>query len=118
MPAGLLDHVSSDDYTTMAGVVYSVQTVFHKTEPDAICIMLKESAVKVTSVEVDILQVPVARPYSAGGRQVTSNWHVLARVTTSDGVQGHGYIVALRQGLVGAVVVKTARLLKVAAGIS
>src|SRR5262249_55505494 len=65
--------------------------------------MLKERAVKVTSVEVDILQVPVARPYSAGGRQVTSNWHVLARVTTSAGVQGHGYIVALRQGLVAAV---------------
>ena len=84
MPAGLTDHVSSDDYTTMAYVVYSVQTVFHRAKPAAICIMLKERAMKVTSVEVDILQVPVARPYSAGGRQVTSNWHVLARVTTAD----------------------------------
>jgi hypothetical protein len=26
MPAGLTDHVSSDDYTTMACVVYSVLT--------------------------------------------------------------------------------------------
>ena len=65
---------------------------------------------KVTSVEVDVLQVPVARPYSAGGRQVTSNWHVLARVTTSAGVQGHGYIVALRQGLVAAVAQATREL--------
>jgi len=43
---------------------------------------------KVTSVEVDILQVACRTSYSAGGRQVTSNWHVLARVTTADGVQG------------------------------
>src|SRR5262245_66427635 len=81
-------------------------------EPYAVAIrsMLKERAVKVSSVEVDILQVPVARPYSAGGRQVTGNWHVLARVTTSDGVQGHGYIVALRQGLVTAVAQATREL--------
>lgn len=65
---------------------------------------------QVTSVEVDVLQVPVARPYGAGGRQVTGNWHVLARVTTSDGVQGHGYIVALRQGLVAAVAQATREL--------
>src|SRR5438309_7451566 len=70
----------------------------------------KERVVKVTSVEVDVLQVPVARPYSAGGRQVTSNWHVLARITTSAGVQGHGYIVALRQGLVAAVAQATREL--------
>ena len=65
--------------------------------------MVKERGVQVSRVEVDTLFVPVARPYSAGGRQVTGNWHVLARVTTSDGVQGYGYIVALRQGLVAAV---------------
>ena len=92
-----------DDYTTRAEVVYSVRTMWYKAEADAIRIMLKEIAVQVTRVDVDILEVPVARPYSAGGRQVTGNWHVLARVTTSDGVQGHGYIVALRQGLVAAV---------------
>ena len=65
---------------------------------------------QVRSVEVDTLFVPVARPYSAGGRQVTGNWHVLARLTTSDGVQGHGYIVALRQGLVAAVAEATREL--------
>ena len=83
-----------------------------------VCVMLatclamcqKERVVKVTSVEVDVLQVPVACPYSAGGRQVTSNWHVLARITTSAGVQGHGYIVALRQGLVAAVAQATREL--------
>ena len=90
--------------------MYSVHTVLHRAEPEAIRIMLKERAVQVTSVGVDILQVPVARPYSAGGRQVTSNWHVLARLTTSDGVQGHGYIVALRQGLVAAVAQATREL--------
>ena len=65
---------------------------------------------QVSSVEVDTLFVPVTRPYSAGGRQGTGNWHVLARVTTSDGVQGHGYIVALRQGLVAAVAQATREL--------
>src|SRR5215470_5080413 len=72
--------------------------------------MPKERAVQVSSVEVDTLFVPVTRPYSAGGRQVTSNWHVLARVTTSAGVQGHGYIVALRQGLVTAAAQATREL--------
>ena len=65
---------------------------------------------QVSRVEVDTLFVPIARPYSAGGRQVTGNWHVLARLTTSDGVQGHGYIVALRQGLVAAVAQATREL--------
>lgn len=58
---------------------------------------------QVTHVEVDVLRVPVANPYSAAGRQVTGNWHVLARITTADGVQGHGYIVSPREGLVAAV---------------
>jgi L-alanine-DL-glutamate epimerase-like enolase superfamily enzyme len=72
--------------------------------------MPEEGAVQVSRVEVDTLFVPVTRPYSAGGRQVTGNWHVLARLTTSDGVQGHGYIVALRQGLVAAVAQATREL--------
>jgi len=84
--------------------------MFHKAELSAIRIMLKESVVQVSSVEVDTLFVPVTHPYSAGGRQVTGNWHVLARLTTSDGVQGHGYIVALRQGLVAAVAQATREL--------
>ncbi len=46
---------------------------------------------KVTRVSVEVLRVPVDRPYVAGGRAVDANWHVLARLTTSDGVQGVGY---------------------------
>src|SRR5262245_19377300 len=85
-------------------------TGLHRVKPDTIRIMPKERAVQVSSVEVDTLFVPVTRPYSAGGRQVTGNWHVLARVTTSAGVQGYGYIVALRQGLVAAVAQATREL--------
>ena len=58
---------------------------------------------KIDRVEVDVLRVPVARPYTAAGRAVTGNWHVLARVTTSDGVRGHGYIVSPRETLIAAV---------------
>jgi L-alanine-DL-glutamate epimerase-like enolase superfamily enzyme len=58
---------------------------------------------KITRVDVDVLRVPVARPYGAAGRQVTGNWHVLARITTSDGARGHGYIVSPRETLIAAV---------------
>ena len=58
---------------------------------------------QIARVEVDVLSVPVAQAYGAGGGQVTGNWHVLARVTTRDGVRGHGYVVSLRQTLVAAV---------------
>ena len=54
---------------------------------------------KITGVSVAVLQVPVDRPYTAGGRSVDANWHVLARITTSDGVQGAGYIVYPRRDL-------------------
>jgi len=47
-----------------------------------------ELAVKIVDVSVAVLRVPVDRRYTAGGRAVDANWHVLARVTTSDGVQG------------------------------
>jgi hypothetical protein len=46
----------------------------------------KESAVNVTDVNVEVLQVPVENPYTAAGRQVEGNWHVLACVTTDDGI--------------------------------
>ncbi len=65
---------------------------------------------KVTQVAVDVLCVPVTQSYTAAGKQVTGNWHVLARVTTADGVQGHGYIVSPRQGLVAAVAQATREL--------
>ena len=54
---------------------------------------------KITRVAVNVLRVPVERPYSAGGRTVDAHWHVLARVTTADGVEGIGYIVYPRPDL-------------------
>jgi L-alanine-DL-glutamate epimerase-like enolase superfamily enzyme len=54
---------------------------------------------KITQVAVDVLRVPVERAYAAGGRTVDANWHVLARVTTSDGVTGFGYVVYPRPDL-------------------
>src|SRR5207244_7062375 len=58
---------------------------------------------KITKLDVSVLRVPVDRPYSAGGRTVDANWHVLARVTTSDGVEGIGYIVYPRPDLMTAI---------------
>jgi L-talarate/galactarate dehydratase len=54
---------------------------------------------KITQVAVDVVRVPVERAYVAGGRTVDANWHVLARITTSDGVQGIGYVVYPRPDL-------------------
>ena len=54
---------------------------------------------KISQVTVNVLRVPVDRPYVAGGRAVDANWHVLARITTSDGVEGIGYIVYPRPDL-------------------
>ena len=54
---------------------------------------------KITHVAVNVLRVPVDRPYLAGGRTVDANWHVLARITTSDGIEGVGYIVYPRRDL-------------------
>ena len=58
---------------------------------------------KITQVDVSVLRVPVDRPYTAGGRAVDANWHVLARITTSDGVEGAGYIVYPRPDLMTAI---------------
>src|SRR5215813_1139645 len=62
-----------------------------------------EDAVKITHVAVEVVRVPVDRPYTAGGRAVDANWHVLARVTTSDGIEGIGYIVYPRPDLMTAI---------------
>ena len=58
---------------------------------------------KITQIAVNVLKVPVDRPYVAAGRTVDANWHVLARVTTSDGVEGVGYIVYPRPDLMTAI---------------
>ncbi|HYS17810.1 MAG TPA: hypothetical protein VET45_12880, partial [Candidatus Binatia bacterium] len=54
---------------------------------------------KISQVAVEVVRVPVDRPYTAGGRAVDANWHVLARITTSDGIEGIGYIVYPRPDL-------------------
>src|SRR5262249_49428833 len=58
---------------------------------------------KITQVAVNVLKVPVDHPYVAAGRTVDANWHVLARVTTADGVEGIGYIVYPRPDLMSAI---------------
>ena len=58
---------------------------------------------KITQVAVNVLKVPVDRPYAAAGRTVDANWHVLARIATSDGIEGLGYIVYPRPDLMTAI---------------
>lgn len=55
---------------------------------------------KIASVAIDVLEVPVADAYVAAGRTVDANWHVLARIRTTDGVEGFGYVVKLGPQLV------------------
>lgn len=57
---------------------------------------------KIERVSVEVLETPVESQYVAGGNQVDSNWHVLARIDTTGGIQGIGYVVALRSTLVKA----------------
>jgi L-alanine-DL-glutamate epimerase-like enolase superfamily enzyme len=59
--------------------------------------------VRITTLAVNVVRVPVDAPYVAGGRTVDANWHVLARLTTSDGVEGIGYIVYPRPDLMPAI---------------
>jgi L-alanine-DL-glutamate epimerase-like enolase superfamily enzyme len=59
--------------------------------------------VKITEVAVNVVRVPVDRPYLAGGRTVDAHWHVLAQITTADGVEGFGYIVYPRGDLMTAI---------------
>ena len=58
---------------------------------------------KIARVAVSVLRVPVDRPYVAGGRTVDANWHVLARIATSDGAEGIGYVVYPRPDLMMAI---------------
>ncbi len=65
---------------------------------------------KVATVAVDVLEVPVEDPYVAAGRRVEGNWHVLARLATEEGIEGIGYIVSPRPDLVRAVAQATREL--------
>ena len=73
---------------------------------------------KVAKVEVHVLKVPLDQPYTAAGRSVGANWHVLAEVTTEDGVTGFGYIVALNQMFIGTVAAATRELAPLLIGMS
>jgi L-alanine-DL-glutamate epimerase-like enolase superfamily enzyme len=73
---------------------------------------------KIKTVDVRILKVPLDQPYTAAGRSVGANWHVMAEVTTEDGVTGFGYIVALNQMLIGTVAAATRELAPLLTGMS
>lgn len=55
---------------------------------------------KIASVTVDVLEVPITDAYVAAGRTVDANWHVVARIRTADGIEGFGYVVKLGPQLV------------------
>jgi L-alanine-DL-glutamate epimerase-like enolase superfamily enzyme len=73
---------------------------------------------KIASVKVSIVKVPLENAYQAAGRQVGANWHVLARVRTSDGVEGFGYIVSLNAMFINAVAAATRELAAMLPGMS
>ena len=58
---------------------------------------------QIDRVTVEVLETPVELRYAAAGNQVDTNWHVLSRVFTNDGIQGIGFAVATRGTLVKAV---------------
>ena len=57
---------------------------------------------RIESVSVQVLETPVSLEYTAAGNDVSSNWHVLARLRTDNGIEGIGWVVANRGGLVRA----------------
>ena len=57
---------------------------------------------QIEQVTVEVLETPVELRYIAAGHSVQSNWHVLSRVNTADGIQGIGFAVATRAPLVRA----------------
>ncbi len=73
---------------------------------------------KIASVKVSVLRVALDSPYTAAGRAVDANWHVMAEVITTDGVHGFGYIVALREMFVRAVASATHELARLVIGMN
>jgi L-alanine-DL-glutamate epimerase-like enolase superfamily enzyme len=73
---------------------------------------------KIRNVDVKVLKVPLDQPYTAAGRSVGANWHVMAEVTTDDGVTGFGYIVALNRMFIGTVAAATRELAPLLTGMS
>ena len=60
---------------------------------------MRERSMRIESASAEVLKIPVGDAYQAAGRPVDANWHVLARVRTSDGVEGVGYILQPRGDL-------------------
>jgi L-alanine-DL-glutamate epimerase-like enolase superfamily enzyme len=73
---------------------------------------------KIKTIDVRVLKVPLDQPYTAAGRAVGANWHVMAEVTTEDGVSGFGYIVALNQMFIGTVAAAARELAPLLTGMS
>ena len=73
---------------------------------------------KIASFAVSVVAVPLDRPYTAAGKQVGANWHVLAQITTTDGALGFGYIVATNRMFVNAVASATYELGQLLIGMS
>jgi len=57
---------------------------------------------QIRQVSVEVLETPVDLQYVAAGHSVSSNWHVLSRISTDDGIQGIGFAVATNSTLVKA----------------
>lgn len=73
---------------------------------------------KIKTVDIRVLKVPLDQPYLAAGRTVGANWHVMAEITTEDGVTGFGYIVALNDMFIGTVATATRELAPLLVGMS
>lgn len=73
---------------------------------------------RIKSIDVRVLKVPLAHAYRAGGREVGANWHVMAEITTESGVTGFGYIVALNALFIGTVASATRELAPLLTGMS
>jgi L-alanine-DL-glutamate epimerase-like enolase superfamily enzyme len=73
---------------------------------------------KIKTIDVRVLKVPLDQPYTAAGRSVGANWHVMAEITTEDGVTGFGYIVALNQMFIGTVAAASRELAPLLIGMS
>lgn len=65
---------------------------------------------KIETVKVSVLRVLPSRPYEAAGRTVDAYWHVLAQLTTSDGITGFGYVVAPGSSMIQAMASATREL--------
>ena len=72
----------------------------------------------IERVTVEVLETPVESQYTAAGNQVSTNYHVLARIFTGGGVQGIGFDVVLRPALVKSLAQTTQELGQLLIGMS